>query len=81
MDFDIAVETEPFELVDDALEWVCACLWMERMEEMEDEVDLRPRSPDPRRIVERGVRGDGERDCRLYDLEDGTRGTGVERGL
>lgn len=33
-------------------------------------VDLRPRRPlEPRRKVERGVRGDGERECRLLDEE------------
>lgn len=31
-------------------------------------VDLRPRRPlEPRRKVERGVRGDGERECRFVD--------------
>lgn len=39
---------------------------MERTDETEDDVDLRPRSPpDERRIVERGVNGDGDKDCRL----------------
>jgi hypothetical protein len=34
--------------VEDALDSVC-WWWMERMEETEDEVDLRPRSPELRR--------------------------------
>lgn len=36
---------------------------MERTEETEDEVDLRPRRPaEDRRTVDRGVSGDGERE-------------------
>lgn len=41
---------------------------MERMEETEEDVDLRPRKPvpaDERRMAERGVSGEGDRDCRL----------------
>lgn len=52
--------------VDDALE--CAGgLCMERMEETDEDVDLRPRRPfDVRRYdVERGVSGPGESDERL----------------
>lgn len=40
---------------------------MVRMEETEEEVDLRPRRPVlARRKVERGVRGAGEMECRLF---------------
>jgi hypothetical protein len=67
----VAVDTDPLELVDEALEWEwwCWCWWMERMDETELDVDLRPRRPcwwpaDERRTV-RGVRGEGERDWRL----------------
>ncbi len=39
------------------------------MEDTEEEVDLRPRRPAlERRKVERGVRGDGERDCRFVAM-------------
>ena len=41
---------------------------MLRMEETEDDVDLRPRSPaDDRRYDPRGVMGDGERELRLLE--------------
>lgn len=56
------------------------------MEDREEEVDFRPRRPvDERRIVERGVNGTGDRDCRLYEeaADDIRRGPwldGVERG-
>lgn len=50
--------------VDDAFEWVCTW-WMLRMEETEDEVDLRPRRPVEERLYDEcGVRGDGERESR-----------------
>lgn len=39
------------------------------MDETDEDVDLRPRSPaEERRIVDRGVMGDGDNDCRLYDV-------------
>ena len=39
---------------------------MLRIEETEEDVDLRPRRPVlERRNVERGVKGEGERDCRF----------------
>lgn len=68
------VETEPVLLVELALLW----LWwwvawcMLRIEDTEDEVLLRPRNPGPeerRMTVPRGVRGEGERDWRLYAVE------------
>ena len=41
---------------------------MERMEDIEDDVDLRPRRPpELRRYEERGVRGEGETEGRLPD--------------
>lgn len=41
---------------------------MDRTEETDEEVDLRPRRPaEDLLTVDRGVIGDGERDCRLYD--------------
>jgi hypothetical protein len=41
---------------------------MERIEDTEDDVDLRPRRPpEERRYDERGVSGDGEREGRLPD--------------
>lgn len=77
----LVVDTEPVELVELAFEcewWWCG---MVRMDDNEEEVDFRPRSPvDERRIVERGVNGAGDRDCRLYDeAADGIRrGPGLE---
>lgn len=45
-----------------------------RIELSDEDVDLRPRRPvDECRTVERGVKGPGERDCRLYDVDDGIR--------
>lgn len=70
----VAVLTDPFELVDDALEceWWCWCWWIERMDETDEDVDLRPRRPCPwpaeERRTARGVRGEGDRDWRLYDV-------------
>lgn len=41
-----------------------------RMEETDEEVDLRPLKPaEERRYEFRGVRGDGERELRLCELE------------
>lgn len=67
---DMAVETDPLELVDDALECECWwwCWWIDRIDDTDDDVDFRPRRPpEVRRIavVVRGVSGEGERDCRL----------------
>jgi len=61
------VDTEPLELVEDALLWLWWWAWcMDRIDDTEDDVDLRPRRPvEDRRMVPRGVKGDGERDCRL----------------
>lgn len=51
--------------VEDALEWVCTW-WMLRIEETDEEVDLRPRRPTEEcRYEERGVSGAGEREERL----------------
>jgi hypothetical protein len=62
--------SEPLEEVDEAFECEWRCRWMLRILLTELLVDLRPRRPlDPRRKVERGVRGDGERECRLLDEE------------
>ena len=51
--------------VDDVFEWVY-WWWMLWIDEMDEEVDFRPRRPVARRYEERGVRGmgDGERDTR-----------------
>lgn len=66
VDLDMDVDTDPFELVDEALEWVCWWWWIDRIEDTEDDVDLRPRSPaDERRMAVLGVSGEGERECRL----------------
>jgi hypothetical protein len=41
------------------------------------DVDLRPRRPlEPRRKAERGVSGDGERECRLFEVPVYMRGGG-----
>lgn len=70
-DLDMEVETEPLELVEEALLWLWWWAWcMERIEETEDDVDFRPRrpvGPEERRTVDLGVTGEGERECRLYD--------------
>jgi hypothetical protein len=72
------VETEPLEEVDEALLWEWWWAWCsERTDETEDEVDLRPRrpvGPDERRTAERGVRGEGESECRLYEPDVCRRG-------
>ena len=50
---------------------------MDRMDETDDDVDFRPRRPAPpeaRRIVDRGVSGEGDREWRLYELEECIRG-------
>lgn len=52
----LQVDTEPVELVEEALE--CEWRWwcMDRMEETDEEVDLRPRRPaDDLRTEDRGV--------------------------
>jgi hypothetical protein len=60
------VDTEPVELVEDALEWVWWWWCIDRTEDTEDEVDFRPLKPaDERRTVPRGVNGDGDNDWRL----------------
>lgn len=73
---DMFVETELVEDVDEALEWLWWWLvWcMERIEDTDEEVDLRPRRPaEDRRIVDRGVMGDGDSECRLYEPLVGAR--------
>jgi hypothetical protein len=42
---------------------------MDRIDETDEEVDLRPRRPELRRLYDedRGVRGDGESDTRRFD--------------
>ena len=51
--------------VEEAFEWVWTW-WMLRIEETDEEVDLRPRRPaDGRRYEECGVRGAGESEDRL----------------
>jgi hypothetical protein len=63
------VETEQLEDVEEVLECEWWWWWMLRMEETEEEVDLRPRRPVlGRRKVDRGVRGEGERDWRLLGV-------------
>lgn len=48
---------------------------MERTEDTDDEVDFLPRKPaDERRMVERGVKGTGDTDCRLYEDDVATLG-------
>jgi hypothetical protein len=43
---------------------------MERMDETEDDVDFRPRSPELRRYVEeRGVSGEGDSESLLLELD------------
>ena len=68
-DFETDVETELLEEVELALLWEWWWVWcIERIEETDEEVDFLPRRPavpDARRIVERGVSGDGDRDCLL----------------
>lgn len=60
--------------VEEALEWL-GTWWTLRIEEMEDEVDLRPRRPpDECRYDERGVIGAGEREARCLGV--GIRGRG-----
>lgn len=73
--FDMLVETELVDDVDDALEWVWWCAWcMDLTEDTDEDVDFRPRRPaEERRTADRGVMGDGERDCRLYECPVGTR--------
>jgi hypothetical protein len=66
---DTEVETEPLDDVELALlcEWWWVW-WRERTDETDDEVDLRPRrpvGPEVRRMVERGVSGEGESEWRL----------------
>ena len=70
---DMAVDTEPLEDVLDALECEWRWWWMLRMLETLELVDLRPRRPEDRRRVLRGVSGAGLSDCRLY-FELDTRG-------
>ncbi len=49
---------------------------MDRTEDTEDDVDFRPRSPaEDRLTVDLGVRGEGDNDCRLYDVA--SRGGGI----
>lgn len=60
-----AMEAEAEE-VEDALEAECRCWWMLRMEDTEEDVDLRPRRPEERRKDECGVSGDGEREVRFW---------------
>jgi len=73
----LQVDTDPAELVDDALEWEWWWWCIERTDEMDEDVDFLPRRPaEERRIVERGVNGDGDSDCRLYDCDVPTRGRG-----
>lgn len=58
------------EEVEDAL--LCEWWWcgMERMEDTDDEVDLRPRRPpEERRYEERGVRGAGDAESLLTEPE------------
>jgi hypothetical protein len=62
--------SEPLDEVDDAFECECRCRWMLRMLLTELLVDLRPRRPlEPRRKVERGVRGDGDKECLFVEEE------------
>ena len=64
------MDTEPVELVDEAFEWVWWWWWIDRTEDNEEDVDLRPLSPaDDLRMVERGFRGVGDNDCRLYAVD------------
>lgn len=76
--FDTDVETEPLEEVEEALLWEWWCVWWrERTEETDEEVDLRPRrpaGPEERRTVDRGVSGEGDRECRLYEPDVCRRG-------
>ena len=47
---------------------------MDLTEDTDEDVDFRPRRPaEGRRTADRGVMGDGERDCRLYECPVGTR--------
>lgn len=79
---DVAVlvgDAKEVEDVEDALEWEWWCFepppvigpgaWgIERIEDIDDEVDLRPRRPaEERRYEECGVSGEGERDARWRD--------------
>ena len=62
----VGVETVSILLedADEALEWVCAW-WMLRIDETDDEVDLRPRNPvEERRYELRGVSAEGESEFR-----------------
>jgi hypothetical protein len=62
-----AMEAEAEE-VEDAFECVWWWCGMERMEETDEEVDLRPRRPPELRLYEeRGVKGEGETEGRLPD--------------
>lgn len=73
---DMLVETELVDDVDEALEWVWwCCAWcIDLTEDTDEDVDLRPRRPaEERRTADRGVMGDGERDCLLYECPVGTR--------
>lgn len=69
-DVETAGETMEAEDVDDAL--LCEWWWcgMLRMEDTDEEVDLRPRRPpEERRYDERGVNGAGEAESRLMEPE------------
>ena len=77
---EMVVEMEPLEEVELALLWLWWwVLCMDRMEETEDEVDFRPRSPAGpevrRTAVARGVSGEGESERRLYGAAAGNLGT------
>lgn len=64
------MEAEEVELALECVWWWCG---IDRIDEMDEDVDLRPRRPpEERRYEERGVRGEGERDRRLPEEE--TRG-------
>ena len=66
VDLDMAVETEPLELVEDALEWEWWWWWIERIDETDEDVDFLPRRPvEDRLMADRGVSGEGDNDCRL----------------
>jgi hypothetical protein len=65
----LLIDPEPFEEVEEALEWLWWWWWMLRTEETEEEVDLRPLRPAlDRRKADRGVNGEGEIDCLLLGV-------------
>jgi hypothetical protein len=68
-DTDLATPSEMLDEVEEAFEREWWCWWMLRIEETDEEVDLRPRRPLlARRKVPRGVNGEGDNEVRLLGV-------------